>query len=124
MPPSDGARSLVRPQQNSAYAKFYVLAVYVCAIPVAILCFQAANDYSLLWFFLTATSIFVATISVRLPTSSAVVSMGDVFTILVLMNFGPGPALITYWSDIVAAHITNVLRKHGLNFKGKVFLYR
>lgn len=50
--------------------------------------------------------------------------MGDVFTILVLMNFGPGPALLTYWSDIVAAHITTVLRKHGLDFRGKVFLYR
>ncbi len=50
--------------------------------------------------------------------------MGDVFTILVLMQFGPGPALITYWIAIVAAHLTDVTRRFGLKGLSKVMLYR
>jgi len=36
--------------------------------------------------------------------------MGDVFTILILTQFGPGPALISYWISILAAHTAHALR--------------
>src|SRR5258708_3801241 len=84
--------------------RLYVLAVYVLSIPFAILCFTERYDYSLEWFLLTVTSIFVATINVRLPKLSAVISMGDVFIILILMRFGAGPALLTYWIDNTVAY--------------------
>jgi diguanylate cyclase (GGDEF)-like protein/putative nucleotidyltransferase with HDIG domain len=50
--------------------------------------------------------------------------MGDVFTIVVLMNFGPGAALLTYWADIVVAHLTDAFRKQGFSFWRKALLYR
>jgi diguanylate cyclase (GGDEF)-like protein/putative nucleotidyltransferase with HDIG domain len=40
--------------------------------------------------------------------------MGDVFVILSLLYFGPGPALITYWVDMSVAHFTDLFRIHGL----------
>jgi len=52
-----------------------------------------------------------------LPRLSAVISMGAVFIILVLMKFGAGPALITYWIDIVVAHSADLTRRHGLALK-------
>jgi diguanylate cyclase (GGDEF)-like protein/putative nucleotidyltransferase with HDIG domain len=40
--------------------------------------------------------------------------MGDVFTILALTRFGPGPALIMYSLDMLVGHLANVLTNHGL----------
>ena len=40
--------------------------------------------------------------------------MGDVFTILALTQFGPGPALIMYSLDMLVGHLANVLTNHGL----------
>lgn len=50
--------------------------------------------------------------------------MGDVFTILALLHWGPGPALITYSLDILGLHITEVVKKHGRLFREKVLLHR
>jgi cell division protein FtsW (lipid II flippase) len=110
----------VRWQEQSRTSQFYLVSVYLAAIPFAILCFQTDNHFSLQWVLFTLVSIFVATINVRLPKLSAVISMGDVFIILVLTQFGAGPALVTYWTDIVAAHTADVYRRHGLTLKGKI----
>src|SRR5262245_36378081 len=50
--------------------------------------------------------------------------MGDVFIIFVLMQFGAGAALVTYWIDVVVAVTADQLRKHGLNLKGKFYTHR
>src|SRR5262249_8160245 len=111
-------------QQESRACRAYVTAVCLAAVPFAVLCFKAKNDYSLEWLLFTIISAFVATINVRLPKLSAVISMGDVFIIFALMQFGAGAALVTYWIDIAAAVGTDHLRKHGLNLKGKFYLHR
>jgi diguanylate cyclase (GGDEF)-like protein/putative nucleotidyltransferase with HDIG domain len=102
----------------------YLILVYLAAIPFAVLCFSAENQFSFQWLLFTLVSTFVATINVRLPKLSAVISMGDVFILLVLMQFGPGPALVTYWIDIVVAHAADLFRRHGLALKGKIKLHR
>ena len=86
----------MRWKDHSTFSRLYLTAVYLCALPLAVLCFTAKNSYSPLWLLLTVISVFVATINIRLPKSS-VISMGDVFTILIVTQFGPGPALISYW---------------------------
>jgi diguanylate cyclase (GGDEF)-like protein/putative nucleotidyltransferase with HDIG domain len=50
--------------------------------------------------------------------------MGDVFVILSLLYFGPGPTLITYWVDIAVGHISDVVRKHGTSLRGKIIFHR
>ena len=50
--------------------------------------------------------------------------MGDVFIILILMQFGPAPALLTYWADIVVAHGADLFRRYGRNFAKKVVWYK
>ena len=39
---------------------------------------------------------------------SSVVSMGDVFVILSLLYFGPGPTLVMYWIDMAVPHLSDV----------------
>ena len=56
-------------------------------------------------------------VNVRLPrTASAVISMGDVLTILALINFGPGPALLTYWVQLLSGTATAGYRLYGVGF--------
>ena len=50
--------------------------------------------------------------------------MGDVFIILILLQFGAGPALVTYWADTLAAHTADGLRKHGLHLFKEIAVYR
>jgi hypothetical protein len=114
----------VRWQEQTQGCRIYLLSVYFVAIPLALLCFKAENSFSLQWCLFTLLSIFVATINVRLPKLSAIISMGDVFIIFILMRFGPGPALATYWIDIAAATITNIFRKFGFNAKGKIHIHK
>ena len=111
-------------QEQSRACQLYLLAVYLVSIPFAFLCFTANNDFSLHWLLFTVISGFVATINVRLPKLSVVISMGDVFTIFVLMQFGPGAALVTYWIDSVVATTADLVRRYGINPKGKFYLYR
>src|SRR5438874_9721706 len=98
----------------SPACKRYLLAVYTLAVPLAALCLAGPNSYPAAWVLLTLISLFVATLNVRLPTISSVISMGDVFTILALMQFGPGPALVMYWLDMIAGHLSNVVRQAGI----------
>jgi diguanylate cyclase (GGDEF)-like protein/putative nucleotidyltransferase with HDIG domain len=98
--------------------------VCLAAVPSAVLCFRAKNDFSVQWVLLTVISFFVATINLRLPKLSAIVSMSDVFIIFVLMQFGPGAALITYWVDVVAAVSADFLRKRRLKLNAKIHLHR
>lgn len=110
--------------EQSRFSRLYLLTVYVASIPFTVLCFKATNDFSFQWLFLALASVFIATVNVRLPKLSVVVSMGDVFIILILVQFGPGPALITYWADIVVAHCADLIRRHGIYCKNKILLYR
>ena len=116
--------TLVRWQQQSRTCQFYLATIYLVSIPFGVLCFAGPNNFSLQWLLLTVISVFVATINVRLPKLSAVISMGDVFIILVLMQFGPGPALLTYWTDIIVAHSADLLRRHGIHLKGKILAHK
>jgi diguanylate cyclase (GGDEF)-like protein/putative nucleotidyltransferase with HDIG domain len=50
--------------------------------------------------------------------------MGDVFIILSLLYFGPAPTLLMYWVDIAVAHLSDVIRKHGLEIRGKILFHR
>ncbi len=50
--------------------------------------------------------------------------MGDVFTILAILYFGPGPALVTYWLQLVTAHATNQIKKFGWHFLQETFAYK
>src|SRR5262245_59158449 len=102
----------------------YLIGVYLLSLPFTYLCFTTINTYSFLWIVLTVVSIFVSTVNVRLPRISSVVSMGDVFTILALIQFGPAPALITYWLAIVASTVADAIRRLGVRGLAKVMLYR
>ena len=119
------SRSL-RWRELSSPSKLYLLAVYIAAIPSAYVCLRLlAGRYSLPWVLLTLTSLFMASVNLRLPKSSTVViSMGDVFTILSLSYFGTGPALLTLWIDTLAASVTDYIRRHGIHFLGKILLHR
>ena len=77
--------------EQSQACRIYVLLVCLLSIPFAVACLRKPSDYSTEWLLLTVASAFVATINVRLPKLSVVISMGDVFVILVLMRFGAGP---------------------------------
>jgi diguanylate cyclase (GGDEF)-like protein/putative nucleotidyltransferase with HDIG domain len=111
-------------RQHSRTSRLYLLTVYLAAIPFAVFCFKADNNFSFQWILFTIISVFVATITVRLPKLSAVISMGDVFIVVVLVKFGAGPALLTYWIDIAIAHSADLFRRHGFNLRGKILLHR
>src|SRR5262245_17616757 len=110
--------------QLTPLCRAYLGGVYLLSLPFTYLCFTAPNSYSSLWLVLTVVSIFVSTVNVRLPKISSVVSMGDVFTILALTQFGPGPGLITYWLAIVASTVADVTRRSGVRGLAKMMLYR
>jgi diguanylate cyclase (GGDEF)-like protein/putative nucleotidyltransferase with HDIG domain len=98
--------------------------IYALSVPATAYCLTLGSPLTFQWAFLTLASVFVATINVRLPKISSVVSMGDVFVILSLIYFGTGPALLMYWIDITVAHFSDVVRRHGINLKGKILLDR
>ena len=111
-------------RQQSVASKSYLVAVYALGVPAAWYCLSRPGYFSPEWFALSIASVFVATINIRLPKISAVISMGDVFVIIALLNFGPAPALVTYWIDITSAHFSDVFRKYGRQMKGKILLHR
>ena len=102
-------------------AKAYLRSVYAVGAALSFVCLGAPdqlsrtpNEFNSEWLFLTLVSLFVATVTVRLPkTPSAVISMGDVFTILALLQFGPGPALVMYWSHIIVQHAIDQMKRRG-----------
>src|SRR5262245_23576933 len=50
--------------------------------------------------------------------------MGDAFIIVILMRFGAGPALVTYWIDSAVAAVADLVRRYGFQIKGKIRLHR
>jgi diguanylate cyclase (GGDEF)-like protein/putative nucleotidyltransferase with HDIG domain len=46
--------------------------------------------------------------------------MGDVFTILALTQFGPAPALIMYWLDMLVGHAAKLLKDDGMRGFSKI----
>ncbi len=94
--------------------KAYLVLVYILAIPFAYFVLRDGGDYSATWVLFVLASLFVATINLHLPQlPSVVISMGDVFTFLALIHFGPGPALLAYWANIIATALTNNVRRYG-----------
>lgn len=114
----------MRWQEQSTSFRLYLLGIYIAAVPFALLCFKTGGEFSLQWLLFTVISLFVATISIRLPKLSAVISMGDVFIILVLLHFGAAPALVTYWIDTGVAIVADLFRRHGFYIKGKTHVHR
>src|SRR5262245_5723868 len=110
--------------QQPRASRFYLFGVYCVSIPIAFISLTKSQGFGAEWLLLTLTSIFVSTINVRLPKISSVISMGDVFIVLSLLHFGPGPALVTYWIDTTAANLSDVFRRHGRKLRGKIFLHR
>jgi diguanylate cyclase (GGDEF)-like protein/putative nucleotidyltransferase with HDIG domain len=103
----------------------YLLLIYAAAIPVAFLCFYSNGSYTWSWLFLTIASLFIAVIHLNLPELPAVViSMGDVFTFLALVEFGAGPALITYWANVIGTAFAQQVGHKGWRSIGSVTWYR
>jgi hypothetical protein len=105
--------------------KAYLATIYALGIPFAYLCFKEEHNFTVTWFLFTVASFFVASINLHLPqTPSVLISMGDVFTVLALVHFGPGPALATYWANVLATAVTGNFRRHGLQFLRKIAVHR
>src|SRR5262245_314502 len=102
----------MRWNQQSRACRTYLAIIFAISLPAAIYSFTTPAQFSREWIFLTFVSLFVATINVRLPRISSVISMGDVFVILSLLSFGAGPTLVMYWIDIAVAHLSDTFRKH------------
>ena len=84
----------------------------------------ATNTFEDDWLFLTVAAVFIAPINVRLPTASRIISMGDVLTILALIEFGPGPALVTYWCQLIVGGGAVFYRHQGRHFLRKFLTFR
>ena len=114
----------MRWNQEAGTFKAYLSVVYILSLPAVVYCLIQPGQFNSEWVALTFVSAFVATINVRLPKISSVISMGDVFVILSLLNFGPGPTLVMYWIHISVAHIADTIRKHGIDIRGKFIFHR
>ena len=114
----------MRWNQEARTFKAYLSVVYILSLPAVVYCLIQPGQFNSEWVALTFVSAFVATINVRLPKISSVISMGDVFVILSLLNFGPGPTLVMYWIHISVAHIADTIRKHGIDIRGKFIFHR
>src|SRR5436190_7086899 len=104
-------------KDQSKACRSYLILIYALSVPATAYCLTRGSEkLTYQWALLTLASIFIATINVRLPKISSVISMGDVFVILCLLYFGAGPALLMYWIDITVAHLSDVVRRHGFHF--------
>jgi len=105
--------------------RFYLGVVYAVALPLAVATLGIHGVYGITWFLFTLASLFVATINLRLPQlPSVVVSMGDVFTILALIHFGEGPALVTYWGNVIATALAGHVKHHGWRLFRNISFHR
>ena len=103
----------------------YLWFVHALAVPAALLCFVEPANYGLSWLLLTIASFFIARINISLPQiPSVLISMGDVFTVLALVRFGAGPALLTYWANVLATALTGYVERHGRRFLANVSFHR
>src|SRR5437773_7555899 len=105
--------------------KFYLISIWLLSIPFAFASFAATPaEYGLSWKLLTVASFTVAAINLSLPKMpSIVISMGDIFTVVVLVNYGPGPALLTYCANVIATSLTRHIRVNGFSF-GRLSIHR
>ena len=106
--------------------RLYLLIVCLASIPISIISFSTSPaEYGLAWILLSFASFSVAAINLSLPQiPSIVISMGDVFTLVVLINFGPGPALVTYWSNVIATSLARHIKSHGFRSFRRLSLHR
>src|SRR5215813_3254790 len=106
--------------------KSYLGGVCVIAIPIAIFVFSSPSQrYDTLWKFLTLASFAVAFVNLSLPQiPSIIISMGDVFTFYVLVSFGPGPALVTYWANVIGTSIARHAKRDGFRFLRGLSIHR
>ena len=105
-------------QQEQTF-KAYLAVIFALSLPAAIYSLtRPTNNFGLEWACLAIVSVFAATINVRLPKISSVISMGDVFVILSLFYFGPGPTLVMYWMDIAVATFSDTVRQYGASVRG------
>ncbi len=107
--------------------KFYLLGVGLLSIPIAVafLFRFTRTNISLPWILLSIASFSVAAINLSLPQiPSIVISMGDVFTLVVLINFGPGPALITYWANVIATSFARHIKSNGFRSFERLSIHR
>jgi len=110
--------------QEARTFRTYLFVIYALSLPAAAYCLTRIGIYGSEWLALAFVSAFVATINVRLPKISSLISMGDVFVILSLLYFGAGPTLVMYWINISVAHLVDILRTHGVDIRGKIVFYR
>lgn len=105
--------------------RVYLSGVYLLGTLLSFLCLLTpSNSFQKDWLLLTIAATFVAPINVRLPKVSRIISMGDVLTIFALLEFGPGPALVTYWCQILVGGGTELYRREGRTFVRKFFTFR
>src|SRR5215471_6381701 len=102
----------------------YLCSAYLLGLASTVICFSETTHYNLVWILLAVASFSVASINLRLPQTDVVVSMGDVFTMLVLLHFGAGPALVTYWANVAAATATHYAKRSGQSFFKRVKYHR
>ena len=114
----------MRWNQEARTFKAYLSVVYSLSLPAVVYCLTQPGQFSSEWIVLTFVSAFVATINVRLPKISSVISMGDVFVILSLLNFGPGPTLVMYWIDICGCALAIRFANTALIFEGRFIFHR
>jgi diguanylate cyclase (GGDEF)-like protein/putative nucleotidyltransferase with HDIG domain len=114
----------MRWNEQSKASRLYLSVIYALSLPATAYCLYRGPTPGYQWAILTLASVFVATINVRLPKISSVISMGDVFVILSLLYFGPGPALLMYWIDITVAHFSDILKRRSTHARAKIFLDR
>ena len=106
----------MKQQKANRALRKYLAGIYTTGAALWVLSlFADDNGFSLSWVLLTVASLFVATVNIRPPKStSTVISMGDVFIVLALVNFGPGPAVVTYGLQSVGAGMGDSIRRSGL----------
>src|ERR1051325_7215563 len=105
----------------SKRCRLFLCVIYFLGIVTSIQCLRAAATFDFIWILLLVASFFIAAINLRLPHNpSVVVSMGDVFTLVVLLHFGPAASLLTYWANIIGASAAytswNGIKYHRLFF--------
>ena len=59
----------MRWNELSTACKRYLLSIYLLAVPAAVGCFALPGEYTSQWVLLTAISLFVSTVNIRLPPS-------------------------------------------------------
>src|SRR5262245_55313460 len=101
--------------------KRYLCFIYCLGLVTTYYCLQQSAANGIAWLLLAVASFFIAGINLRLPQNpSVVVSMGDVFTMVVLLHFGASPALATYWSNVTATALSGYAQTHGWGFLKKI----